>query len=47
MLNGELQPAGSTVLRFTMPARARGTWQFGCFAAGHYESGMKGTLVIE
>ncbi len=49
MLSTELdvQPGGSATLRFTVPANAKGTWQFGCFVTGHYESGMKGTLVIE
>ncbi len=49
MLSTELdvQPGGSAVLRFTVPASAKGTWQFGCFVTGHYESGMKGTLVID
>ncbi len=49
MLSNEVdvQPGGSVTLRFTVPANAKGTWQFGCFAAGHYESGMKGTLVID
>ncbi len=28
-------------------ANAKGTWGFGCFVTGHYESGTKGTLVIE
>ncbi len=25
----------------------RGTYEFGCFIAGHYEAGMKGTLVVK
>lgn len=25
---------------------ARGTYEFGCFIAGHYEAGMKGTLIV-
>lgn len=24
-----------------------GTWEFGCFAVGHYEQGMKGTLTVQ
>ena len=24
----------------------RGTYEFGCFIAGHYEAGMKGTLIV-
>ncbi len=49
MLSNEVdvQPGGAVTLRFTVPANAKGTWQFGCFAPGHYESGMKGTLVID
>ncbi len=49
MLSNEVdvEPGGSATLRFTVPASAKGTWQFGCFAPGHYESGMKGTLVID
>ncbi len=49
MLSNEVdvQPGGSVTLHFTVPASAKGTWQFGCFAPGHYESGMKGTLVID
>ncbi len=43
----EVQPSGLAVLRFTVPASTKGTWQFGCFETGHYEAGMKGTLVID
>ncbi len=49
MLSTELdvQPGGSVTLHFTVPASAKGTWGFGCFVPGHYESGMHGTLVID
>ncbi len=43
----EVEPHGVAVLRFTVPASAKGTWQFGCFETGHYEAGMKGILVID
>lgn len=33
-------------LAFVVPDR-KGSYEFGCFVAGHYEGGMKGTLVIE
>lgn len=48
MLSTELdvQPGGSATLRFKVPASAKGTWGFGCFVPGHYESGMHGTIVV-
>jgi uncharacterized cupredoxin-like copper-binding protein len=42
----EIDPGGEVTLRFTVPANAKGEWQMGCLMTGHYESGMKGTLVI-
>ena len=42
-----IQPGGEVTLRFTVPASARGEWEMACFFTGHYETGMKGTLVIE
>ncbi len=42
----ELQPGGEVRLLFTVPPNARGEWEMGCLFPGHYESGMKGTLVI-
>jgi uncharacterized cupredoxin-like copper-binding protein len=49
MLSTELdvQPGGSVTLHFTVPASAKGRWGFGCFVPGHYDAGMKGTLVVE
>lgn len=39
-------PAGKTAtVTFTVPAKA-GSYEYGCFVAGHYESGMKGRLEI-
>ena len=42
-----LEPGGEVTLHFTVPESARGEWQMACFFSGHYEKGMKGTLVIE
>lgn len=39
--------AGRTAtMTFIVPDRP-GTYEFGCFVAGHYEAGMKGTFTIE
>jgi len=43
----EIQPGGEVTLRFAVPASAKGEWEMGCFYSGHFETGMKGTLVIE
>ena len=43
----EVLPGGEVTLRFTVPASAKGDWEMGCFYHGHFESGMKGNLVIE
>ncbi len=43
----DVQPGGVATLRFKVPASAKGEWQMACFLVGHYESGMKGTLVIK
>jgi uncharacterized cupredoxin-like copper-binding protein len=43
----EIEPGGEVRLRFKVPASAKGEWQMGCLMTGHYESGMKGTLVIK
>ncbi len=37
----DVQPGGSAVLRFSVPANAKGTWQFGCFVTGHDESDQR------
>ncbi len=42
----EIEPGGEVTLRFTVPAAAKGTWNMDCVLTGHYESGMKGTIVI-
>lgn len=39
-------PPGTAIeVAFTAPAET-GTWGVGCFLVGHYEAGMKGTLVV-
>lgn len=43
----DVEAGGVATLRFTVPASAKGQWEMGCFLPGHYESGMKGTIVIE
>lgn len=41
-------PAGGrTTLTLTAPADRIGEWEVACFVAGHYESGMKGALMVE
>ncbi len=42
----QIQPGGEVRLLFTVPSSARGEWEMGCLFPGHYESGMKGKLVI-
>ncbi|MDO8530794.1 MAG: hypothetical protein Q7T26_01295 [Dehalococcoidia bacterium] len=34
-------------IRVKIPETAKGTWEIGCFAPGHYEAGMKTTLIVE
>lgn len=41
-----LDPGGSVTLRMNIPAGAKGEWEMGCFIPGHYEAGMKGTVVV-
>jgi uncharacterized cupredoxin-like copper-binding protein len=43
----EIEPGGAVTLRFAVPATAKGQWRMGCLLTGHYESGMKGTLVVK
>lgn len=42
----EIEPGGEVTLHFTVPADAKGTWIMACVLTGHYESGMKGSIVI-
>ena len=40
--------AGKQVeVTFTLPVMKAGEWELGCFVIGHYEAGMRTTLVIE
>lgn len=41
-----VQPLGSAEITFTVPDR-KGTYEIGCFLPGHYQGGMKATLVVE
>lgn len=44
---GLLLPAAQAgAVAFVVPSLP-GAYEFGCFVAGHYEAGMKGTLIIE
>jgi len=39
--------AGTTVrTSFTLPESRRGVWSIGCFLPGHYQAGMRGTLIV-
>lgn len=42
----ELQGGEIGEITFTVPDRP-GTYEFGCFIPGHYQAGMRGTLVVE
>lgn len=41
-----VSPGGTASATFNAPSRP-GTYEFGCFIPGHYESGMRGELVIQ
>lgn len=43
----ELEPGADAWVRVTFPVEARGEWEIGCFIPGHYEAGMKATLIVE
>ncbi len=43
----QIQPGGEVRLIFTVPSSAKGEWEMGCLFPGHYESGMKGRLIIQ
>jgi uncharacterized cupredoxin-like copper-binding protein len=43
----ELDPGTRLSILFTVPESSRGTWELGCFAEGHHESGMHLPLRIE
>ena len=41
-----MRPGQTATISLVVPDRP-GTYEFGCFATGHYEAGMKGTLTVE
>lgn len=41
-----IPPVAAGQLTFTVPDR-KGVYEIGCFLPGHYQGGMKGTLVVE
>lgn len=41
-----VKPGETATITFVVPDRA-GTYEFGCFATGHFAAGMKGSLTIE
>lgn len=43
----EVGPGGQVWIRATFPDELKGTWDIGCFVPGHFEEGMKATLIIE
>lgn len=43
----ELDAGARLSILFTVPESSRGTWELGCFAEGHHESGMFLPLRIE
>jgi uncharacterized cupredoxin-like copper-binding protein len=43
----EVDPDLRLSLLFTVPESAKGTWEMGCFAEGHHESGMFLPVVVE
>jgi len=43
----EVEAGGEVTLRLTVPADAAGEWEMGCFLPRHYESGMRGTLIVQ
>ncbi len=44
-----MEPFSEAVIEFTVPADKVGTWVFGCFQEDglHYDSGMRGILIVE
>lgn len=43
----ELESGAEAWIRVTFPESAKGSWEIGCFVPGHYDAGMKATLIIE
>ncbi len=43
----ELEPGQSVTIHFTLPDELIGTWEIGCFIAGHYQAGMLAPVIVE
>lgn len=43
----EAEPGADLWIRTTFPDSMKGTWEIGCFKPGHYQGGMKASLIIE
>lgn len=43
----EVEPGGEFWIRTVFPAELAGEWEISCFVEGHYDAGMKATLIIE
>lgn len=43
----EVEAGGEVTIRLHIPEDAVGEWEIGCFLPNHYESGMKGTLIVQ
>lgn len=41
------QAKETVMMSFTLPESLRGAWNMGCFLPGHYEAGMRGTIIVE
>ncbi len=43
----EMEAGGELWVRANFPDAVKGEWEIACFVPGHYEAGMKATLIIE
>jgi uncharacterized cupredoxin-like copper-binding protein len=43
----EAETGDTYLMSFTLPVARRGEWMSGCFMKGHFESGMRGKVVVE
>jgi len=42
-----LKPHGRAIIPFTVPADRIGEWEMACFIPGHYETKMRGDIVVK
>ncbi len=42
-----LKPESKATITFTVPTDRKGRWQMACFLPGHYESKMKGEVIVK